>query len=244
MNKNNVAVMIGAMLGGAAMVTQAAVLNPGDILTIDASVVDHELGVTGGSWYAMDMTGDGQISPNERGPLYPGTDGGIIMGMTQAPGEIDYYLLGGNPGYDYTTVAPTGGTDTGIVFSGWTIAWNENPAIPMVSGAWTPSNCSVLGCTGASFANGVAAFSWSGVYGDSYSLWYTVTVPLGPPNVFGSVRYMLHLEGAVIASVPAPAALWLLGSGILALGVSARRGRATGRSHPSLHKARERECML
>ena len=244
MNKNNVAVMIGAMLGGAVMVTQAAVLNPGDILTIDASVVDHELSVTGGSWYAMDMTGDGQISPNERGPLYPGTDGGIIMGTTQSPGEIDYYSFGSNPGYDYTTVAPTGGTDTGINFSGWTIDWNTAPAIPMVSGAWTPSNCGVLGCTGASFADGVAAFSWSGVYGDSYSLWYTATVLLGPPNVFAGVRYMLHLEGTVIAPVPVPAALWLLGSGIFALGVSARRGRTIGRSHPALHKARDRERVL
>lgn len=222
MNKNNLAAMLGAMLGGVVMTAQAAVLNPGDLLTINASVVDDDLGVTGGSWYAMDMTGDGQVSLSERGPLYPGTDGGIIMGTTQSPGQIDYYLFGGNPGYDYTTVAPTGGTETGIDFSGWTIDWNATPAIPMVTGAWTPTNCGVLGCTGATFANGVAAFSWSGVYGESYSLWYTATVPLGP-NVFAGVRYMLHLEGVVMSSVPIPPALWLLGSGLLALATSAGR---------------------
>lgn len=224
MNKNIFAVMIGAMLGGVAMEAQAAVLNPGDLLTIDAGVVDGELGVTGGSWYAMDMTGDGQIATFERGPLYPGTDGGIITGTTQSPGQIDYYLFGGNSGYDYTTVAPTGGTDTGIDFSGWTLDWNAIPAIPMVAGAWTPGNCGVLGCSGATFVDGVAAFSWNGVYGDSYSLWYTATVPLNDPSGFGGVRYMLHLEGSVLASVPAPAAAWLLGSGLLGLLGVARRG--------------------
>lgn len=224
-----IAAAMAGSLGAGIATTQAAVLQSGDLLTIGA-----------GSWFALDMDLNGQIAPEERTPVYPGSSGGVVIGgdgivTPQVIGQIDTWTLFGLPGNHYTTVMPTGSTETGLDFGGWSIYHNGATVDASTgSGAWTPSNCGILGCAGVSFVADVAAISWSGVYGDSYSLWYSWEFQDASPGAMIPTRYVLHLEGAVIASVPVPAALWLLGSGILALGISARRGRATGRSHPSL----------
>lgn len=216
------AAIMGLTMGG---VVQAAVLNMNDLLTINAGVQSYDsygnaLGVTGGSWFALEGDNNSRITSTEKSPLYPGSDGGILIGNLQSPGEIDTLSFFYYPGGHYTTVAPTGGTTSGIDFSGWALHWNGLD-IAMGDGAWNPLNCGSLGSP-CSFSDGVAAFSWSGVYGDSYSLWYTAMVPVGDPSGFGGVQYMLHLEG-VVNAVPVPAAAWLLCSGLLGLLGAARR---------------------
>ena len=87
-----------------------------------------------------------------------------------------------------------------------------------------------LGCAGVIFQDGIAAFDWSGAYGDSYSLWYSWHYQDAAAGAFIPTYYLLHLEGQVIQSsaseVPLPAALWLLGSGLLGLVATARNRRA------------------
>ncbi len=210
MNKKFLIAGIVAVLGTGGMGAQAAVLNAGDLLTISAGVYDIDTGfVVAGSWMGADTNGNGSISSSEEVAAYPGTDGGVITGTTQAPSEIDYWgEWFGNYGQDYTTIAPTGGTTAGINFSGWTVTWRSISAINMGSGAW-----------GIGYSNGVANFTWSGTYGDTYTLDYHATVPVGDQSGFGGVRFAWHLTGVVTAApaVPVPAAAWLFASGLLGL---------------------------
>lgn len=228
--KAGIIVAMASVLGLAGMGVQAAVLNSGDVLTIQDGAVDYygTFVAGSGSFFGMDTNADSKIAITEATAI----DGlnGITIGSTQAAGDIDTWSFFGNVGQDYTTVAPTGGTTGGVNLSGWTVFWNSIN-VPMGTGAWTPANCAAahMGCSGQSFSNGVANFTWSGTYGDSYTLTYTATVPAGDPSGFGNVRYYLQLVGTVEGGgtpppVPVPAAAWLLGSGLLGLvGVARRR---------------------
>lgn len=212
--------VMAGVIGLAAGSAQAAVLNSGDLLTLAPGVPSYDsygnqVGMASGSWFAMDLNDNGSISNSEKIAMSPGTAGGIVIGATQSPGEIDSWQFLAVEGGHYTASSPTGGTTAGVDFSGWTIAWNYN-TIPVNDTAWTPSNCGVLGCTGVSFADGIAALSWDGVYGSAYSLWYSAIMPDSQPSGFGGMRYVLHLEG-IVSAVPVPAAAWLFGSGLLGL---------------------------
>lgn len=232
MNKNLLVVTLTTLLGPGGMSAQAAMLNPGDLLTINAGVPIYDTygnpaGVSGGSWFAQDFDVNGSIAVSEKAAIYPGTDGGVRIGSLQGIGEIDiwpgYFSA---TGYDYTTVAPTGGTTAGIDFSGWSIYWNgQTVPVGIDYGAWTPSNCATLGCTGVNFVSDTAAFSWSGVYGDSYSLWYAWRFWINEPGTYQDTYYLLHLEGTVLEApaVPVPAAAWLFASGLLGLTCAVRR---------------------
>ncbi len=223
-NKRKVlAVAMGAVLGVTGMSAQAAMLNAGDVLIINAGVPVYDTygnpaGVSGGSWFALDFNSNGSITTTEKTAINPGGAGGLSIGGLQSVGAIDVWNHLNAPGYHYTTVAPTGGTTTGIDFSGWAIFWNGQPVNAIDAGVWAPNNCATLGCSGVSFAADIAAFNWSGVYGDSYSLWYSWSF-YDSPGAFEPVNYLLHLEGTVQAApeVPVPAAAWLLGSGLLGL---------------------------
>lgn len=192
---------------------QAAMLNNGDHLTINPGIytTDTNGNITNVtvSWFAMDSDGNSKIAGSEKSVLMQGSKG-IVIGVTQPPGEIDGGAYFGYPLGHVTTSPITGGTTSGLDFSGWAVNWS-GLLINMGSGAW-----------GAGFSNGVANFAWSGVYDSAYSLDYAATVPLGDPSGFGGVKYKLHLEGTVQA-VPVPAAVWLLGSGLIALAGAARR---------------------
>lgn len=218
-----------------AITAHAAVPNIGDILTIDNGVpafdtYGNPAGITGGSWFGMDSNGDSKIALAEQTAINAaGTDGGIVIGTTQtASGShagpidgsespaFDIWEYFGNTGMDYTRVAPVGLSTNTLDFSGWTVTWNSNEptftsVIDMGTGAWDPGNCGAahMGCTGLTFANGVANFSWDGNYGSTYTLWYTATVPLGDPSNFGGVQYIVKLTGTVIqpgSNVPPTAA--------------------------------------
>ena len=255
--KTLLAVAIGLALGVDALPAHASVLYNGDTLSITQGVATYTAsGAVGnlstGSWFAMDINNDGIIQNNEKTVITPGSEGGIVIGQLQnsgpttgfsatsgtvtqqlsGPGQIDTWSFFGYQGNDYTHVngggTPiTGSTTNGLNLSGWAMYWNGMPDIPMGSGAWTPGNCSALGCTGYTFSNGVAQFVWDGVYGDSYTLNYAATVSgaTGAATGFNGVKYFLHLTGIVGPfPVPLPAAMWLFGSGLLGLtGIAFRK---------------------
>lgn len=205
-------------------VGEAAVLEPGDVLSIGAE-----------SWFGLSADAS---SLDMTTPVSPGSDGGIVIGSTQAFGEIDTWVLTDSLGGHYTTSAPVGSTETGLDFSGWEIWWDGQGHTEMAvhEGVWTPADCDVLGCAGVAFAPDVAALSWSGIYGDSYSLWYSWR--FNPtPGCFGcTMNYLLHLEGIVApAPVPIPAAMWLFGPGlVLLLGVGRRWNGASRARVPAV----------
>ncbi|MHB8453983.1 MAG: VPLPA-CTERM sorting domain-containing protein [Acidiferrobacterales bacterium] len=242
MKKTALNAAIGLLLGVASVTSYAATVNSGDTLTITAGVTAYNsnynpIGTTG-SYFGLDAYNNNTITPGWEIPLSQGTTG-LVIGTTTAAGashsglpvasdanaiDAPWSMLG-NTGSDYLRVAVTGSTTSGLNLSGWSITWNGDPLIPLSSGAWQPLNCSTLGCTGHTFTDGNAMFTWDGIYGDAYSLNYAATVPVGDPSGFGGTHYYLHLEG-VVNPVPLPAAIWLLGSGLLGLVGFAKRKRS------------------
>lgn len=228
------------------MSAHAVAVNTGDKLGLTAGVVSYDAygspGVSSGSWFAMDADNNAKIAGSEKVALSEGTTG-LIIGTTTSPGashsglptagdtnEIDApWAFFGNTGSDYVTVAVTGDTTTGLNMSGWIVTWNGVPVIPMGSGAWTPLNAGEVGMAAGPYTDGVGKFSWNGVYGSTYTLYYTATVPNGDPSGMSGVRYALHLTGMVTeganAPLPVPEAstygMMLAGLGLL--GLAARR---------------------
>lgn len=220
-NKKLICGTLGVVLGSAALTLQAAVLQAGDLLTIVPGVYSgydangNPLGIAGGSWFGVDTNGDNAISEKERWTTNPGSAGGLIVGTTQTPGEIERSQFFGFDTQLYTVTAPTSGDGT-LDFSGLRWWWGTTNWT-FSGGAWTPTNAADYGAPTSGYADGVALFSWSGVYGDSFSLWYSTREPLGSPTGCGGCRFFWHLEGTVVSAVPVPAAAWLFGSGLLAM---------------------------
>ena len=235
-----------AVIGVTSFSAQAATFMNGDVLTIDAGVqVTDAYGntsVNSGSFFGMDLNGDSKVQQGERTPLAQGTTG-LVIGQTSgvgashggAPvagdtGEITApWLFNSSTGTDQLTVAATGDTTNGLDMSGWTVNWNGGPIDMGAGGAWAVANCGApgMGCGAATFADSTADISWSGTYGDTYTLFYTATVPSGG---FAGTQYFLKLTGTVEAAsapaVPVPAAVWLFGSGLLGLVGVARRKKS------------------
>ena len=250
MNKTVLSTAVGLALGLASLTTYAATVNNTEYLTITAGSETNAssvITINGGSYFGMDTNGDSKIQATELDMLSQGTTG-LVFGVTTAQGAshsgapvatdtnaIDApWAFFGNTGSSYLKVAVSGSTSSGasaggLNMSGWTVTWNGIPAINMGGGAWQPLNCSAswMQCTGHTFTNGNAEFTWDGVLGDAYTLNYAATVPAGDPSGFGGVHYYLHLSGFV-KPVPIPAAVWLLGSGLLGLVGVARRKRSGG----------------
>jgi hypothetical protein len=232
-HKTPLSIVLFGLLGSSALTAQASylLLQNGDRLTIDAGVAVYDpqfigpVDVISGSYFAFDLSGDSKIQAYEKFPLAMGTTG-FIVGATSVPGEIDApwgsYTYGDGPDYFTVPFAPLA---AGMDMSGWTRVYDIFD-FSMGTGAWTPVNCIALGCSGMTFVDGIGNLTWSGIYGDSFTLQYTATAPDYLAQVFETSRYYLHIEGVVNqATVPVPAAVWLFGSGLLGLLGVARRKR-------------------
>lgn len=221
-----------------ASAAHAVAVNNGDILTINTFALDANgyVAATGGSYFGMEGNKKAGIQASERVGLEQGTTGIVIGAITTpgpyhagspAPGEqnaiVKSWEFFTNTGTNFNSTPITGSTGNGasagagLDFSGWRVAWNTvlSSNINMGGGAWNGN------------ANGVAAFAWDGVYGHTYTLDYSATVPNGDASGFGNVPYLLHLEGTVMASAaPIPEAstygMMLAGLGLIG-GMVARR---------------------
>ncbi len=215
MNKSTLALALGLALSTASIGANAALVN-GSTLNIGT-----------GSTFEM------EVAPTVFLATTVVNNNGVVLGTAQAasgshtgapngtenPGIDKPWLFFGNTGLDYTSsptnVLTAAGNTADVDFSGWTVTWNSIASIPMSGGAWGTNASGVANVTcGVDCGNG-----------DTYSLYYTATVPAGSPSGFGGVKYRLNLKGTV-SEIPVPAAIWLLGSGLLGLVGVARRKMA------------------
>ncbi|MBZ0073032.1 MAG: VPLPA-CTERM sorting domain-containing protein [Gammaproteobacteria bacterium] len=197
------------------------------------------LSVDAGSFFTMGG-GTAVNAPGFDGQFISGNDG-LVLGTTQSAsgshsgvpngseveGIDNAWAFFGNTGLHLSTsntnVLSASGNTATADFSGWSVSWNGIAVIPMGSGAWNGN------------AEGVANIT-CGVdctAGDTYTLTYSATVPAGDPSNFGNTRYLLNLVGTISggditapAVIPVPAAVWLLGSGLIGLVGVARRKKA------------------
>jgi len=245
MNKTLLASTIALALGTAgASMSASAVLVNNDTLNYTAATGGASKPAAGtGSWFSM------KVSANTTAYTGISSLNGLTLGTTQAasgshsgaPGcssafsscgapfgagespNIDNpWNFFGNTGMDQTTspsnVLSASGNTGSVDMSGWDVTWNGIASIPMGAGVWGSSSVFSEG-----IGNVVCALDCGN--GDTYTLNYHGTVPLGDASGFGGVKYGLHLEGTVSA-VPVPAAVWLFGSGLMGLVGVARRRKA------------------
>jgi hypothetical protein len=202
-----------------------------------SSAVNGGLGVPTGSWFSMlviDTNSDGIPDQNvytamrsAGGTDIPGPNGFLnfseINTLNVGGGAYtgtSYYHNSGNMidrdwsfygvwGAHYTNqvLEVTGTGDTRSVnMAGWTAGWNG-------------SNMNV-GAGGPAIID-----NFDGIWGNGNdTLDYSAVVPMGDSSGFGGANYALHMVGSC-NPVPLPAAVWLLGSGLIGLTGVARRPR-------------------
>jgi hypothetical protein len=180
----------------------------------------------------------------------PGFDGqfitgyqGLVLGTIQTPSgshsgapngsespTIDnpwlYFSLTGMHGtLSPSNVLSVSGNTATIDFSGWYWAFNNFEAPEDIPG--TTQDLSSRAWFGTT-ANGVAQVT-CGVdcgNGDTYTLIYSATMPNPNNMTFGDTQYLLNLTGT-ISAVPIPSAIWLFGSGLIALSGFSRRRKTS-----------------
>ena len=238
--KTMFALAIGSVGIMGAMSAHAVVIANGSTLTINnfALQSDGYVAATGGSWFGMEGNKKAGIQATERVGLeqLSATSGIVIGAVTTAaagsyhPGAptglesntiMKSWEFFTNTGTNFNSIAITGQTGNGTTagagldFSGWRVAWNTAASnnINMGGGAWNGN------------LNGLASFSWNGVYGSAYTLDYSATVPLGDASGFGGVPYLLHLEGVVLAPVPEASTYGMMLAGLGLVGAMVARRR-------------------
>lgn len=180
---------------------------------------------TGSYWYNECSPGFWCSTQMEAGP-----DGGLIIGQTQsasgshtgpvdgseAPGIDMPWTFFGNTGMHFTeepiTIISITGDTMLLDFSGWRREWSG-----IVSDLGGDAS---LGDTG--IAEVVCSIDGCPV-GSDYVLSYSYHIRSDDQTGFNFVEQYLRLEGTIEA-IPVPAAIWLFGSGLLALmGVAKRK---------------------
>ena len=229
MKYSSLRLALGAILALGAVMAQAATLNTGDVLTISAGVTipnpsGYASSVVSGSYFGIDIDGDGIVADNEKIALEQGTTG-LVIGVSTSPGAshagaptagdtnaIDApWFYSGNTGSDYVTTPVTGSTETGLDMSGWHVTWNGTQMSASTAYTW-----------GSGYLPGVGNFSWDGNYGNAYTLDYHGIFPPADPSCFCQTNYALHLTG-IVSPVPVPGAIWLIVSGLLGMFGIARK---------------------
>lgn len=241
--KTMFALAVGSVGIMGAMSAHAVNLNAGDVLTINAGAVNAYGQSVTGSYFVMDLNNDFRAQYSEVIALSQGTTG-LTIGTPIAGGVyhtgapvagdtgpiVASWSFNGGTGTNYVSNAGgvTGGTG-GLNMSGWGVSWSGVPAIPMGGGTWTPDNSgnpafAMTNLPTSGFGEGSASFSWDGVYGHSYNLFYTATVPLGDPSNFGGTHYALRLTGVVNAApVPEASTYGMMLAGLGLVGFAVRR---------------------
>ncbi len=259
MNKKIIgAAVVAAMASGFSTTASAALASdaqldfiPG-VTSLNSSLVPV---VKSGSYFGMDVNGNGIISFGERVALSQndglrlgtiqgasGSHGGLPNG-SESPGFDNPWAFFKNTGMQYSS-SPTnvlsddGNGNATLDFSGWGVTWNGIPAINMGGGIQDCGTANDGVCINPSDGSDIAGTFDNGTgvaiitcavdcaAGDTYVLDYTAIVPQADASNFGGVLFQLHLEGTV-AAVPVPAAVWLFGSGLLGLAGVARRRKAS-----------------
>jgi hypothetical protein len=151
---------------------------------------------------------NGSLNFSQANPITIGAGGATHNSGNMIDRDWSFY---GAWGAHYTNqaleVTGTGNTRN-VNMSGWTVAWN---GISINVGAGWPA---VINNNDGIWGNG------------NDTLDYTAVVPTGDPSGFGGVTYAFHMVGSYTPAVPVPAAVWLLGSGLIGLVGVARRRKA------------------
>lgn len=226
--------MKNTLLSTVVMTTLAVGINTSTYASLASDAVFNysagspELPVLSGSYFGLDFNGDNTISTDER--IAISQHNGLILGTVQvASGSHDGAIDGtespdiDNPWRMFgitamhgTSSAPTvisTNQNTAIIdLSGWFINWEYDGVSTIGLGGGSASVTCIVDCT----------------VGDTYTLDYSTIINSDDPSIFYDVLYNLHLEGTISApaSVPAPAAVWLFGSGLIGL-VGFARGKTT-----------------
>lgn len=166
-----------------------------------------------GSWSGFDLPRDGVIDPIDRAEIIAGVDGGIIISEIQLLNEIEqsWSFLGVPSSGHYTTSPISVVNDFGLTkeldFSGWTFGRGDGVIFDLGGDAsFGDTGLASITCESAECANG-----------ERFALDYTAHLPADFfDDGYSGILYELHLVGSV-SSVPVPAAVWLFGSGLIAL---------------------------
>ena len=195
MNKTMLSTAMGLALGFAGMSAQAD-LSASAILEWDSGVGSCKLGgtypncsagaslVNTGSYFSMDTNGNGHKG-NERVPMTNVQDIHVGSSSTVAnPDLLSTWSFFGAAGNDYLTspIVDLGVDNNGnhlVDMTGWTVTWNNIPAIPMGGDTANFASDTGIGTVTCSTASCSAS--------STFSLDYTAHVPLGDPSNFGGV---------------------------------------------------------
>jgi hypothetical protein len=221
MKKTAIAIALMSIAGSA-----NAVLVNGSILNIGAG----SFFTVGGATTTAAPGSDGQFLTGHHGLVLgtiqeaSGSHSGVPDG-SENPAIDNPWFWFGNTGMHSTesasNVLSASGNTATVDLSGWVMAWNGFDSngggfLIFGTGAW-------FGTTVDGVAQVICGVDCGD--GDTYTLTYSATNPTCCHPTFGNVQYLLNLTGT-ISAVPVPSAIWLFGSGLMALAGAARFRKA------------------